>query len=192
MSLFSLRAEFEKLENVLKYFIFNIGVQKMKKLFMLAAILIFITNSAFAQDSLADLFPQGLVDAKKQTVSTDSLKDKFVGIYFSAQWCPPCRNFTPKLVSFRNANKDNFEVVFVSSDREESAKYKYMEDYDMAWPSMQWRSPAAEALKEKFEVSGIPSLIIISPSGRVITKNGRQDVENSPDGALATWKKAAE
>ena len=26
------------------------------------------------------------------------LKDKVVGIYFSAHWCPPCRSFTPELI----------------------------------------------------------------------------------------------
>jgi len=161
-------------------------------LLMLVGMLIIITNSAFEQVSHSELFPQGLLDARRQTVSVDSLKNKYVGIYVSAQWCPPCRNFTPKLVSFRNANKDNFEVVFLSSDRDDSAKYKYMQDYSMPWPAMQWRSPAAESLKERFQVRSIPALIIISPSGKVVTRNGRQDIDRSPDGALAIWKKAAE
>ena len=44
---------------------------------------------------------------------------KYVGIYFSAHWCPPCRNFTPVLAEFYNAVNQNgkiFEVIFVSSD----------------------------------------------------------------------------
>ncbi len=67
-----------------------------------------------------------------------------------------------------------------------------MTDYNMPWPSMQWRSPAAEALKQKFEVKGIPSLVIISPSGKLITTSGRNDVDSNPEGALTAWKKAAE
>ena len=36
----------------------------------------------------------------------EALKDKkFVGFYFSAHWCPPCRGFTPVL-------KDFYEVIF--------------------------------------------------------------------------------
>lgn len=45
----------------------------------------------------------------------DHLKNKVTVIYFSAGWCPPCRNFTPKLkvnykkliktINFRNFMK---------------------------------------------------------------------------------------
>merc|ERR1712130_667492 len=31
------------------------------------------------------------------------LDDKYVGIYFSAHWCPPCRGFTPVLAESYNA-----------------------------------------------------------------------------------------
>ena len=46
----------------------------------------------------------------------------FTGLYFSAQWCRPCREFTPKLAAFYNeytkTNK-NFEIVNVSMDKSE-------------------------------------------------------------------------
>ena len=36
--------------------------------------------------------------SKDGTVKTaDAIKDKYVAVYFSAHWCPPCRGFTPKL-----------------------------------------------------------------------------------------------
>lgn len=55
----------------------------------------------------------------KQSPSSD-LNGKVVGIYFSAHWCPPCRQFTPLLVQTYNklrAEGKEFEVVFVSSDK---------------------------------------------------------------------------
>ena len=40
---------------------------------------------------------------------------KFIAIYFSAHWCPPCRRFTPMLVQSYTQMKEagkNVEIVF--------------------------------------------------------------------------------
>ena len=41
---------------------------------------------------------------------------QYYAIYYSAQWCPPCHAFTPKLVDWYNRFKPahhNFELIFV-------------------------------------------------------------------------------
>tara|TARA_Y100000022_G_C13131305_1_gene320527 strand:- start:191 stop:706 length:516 start_codon:yes stop_codon:yes gene_type:complete len=138
---------------------------------------------------LEELFPGPILDAKGKEVSKDVLAGKTVGIYFSAHWCPPCRTFTPNLVKFRDKNKKNFEVVFVSSDRNTKAQMDYMKETDMKWYTLPHRSDAANALAKKFEVRGIPALIIVSEDGKTITKNGRGDVSSNPKGALKNWQK---
>ena len=47
----------------------------------------------------------------------------------------------------------------------------------------------ANALKKKYEVRGIPYLVIVSPNGKTITKNGRNDVSSNAKGAIKDWKK---
>ena len=61
---------------------------------------------------------------KAKTSVADVGKAAVVGIYFSAHWCPPCRGFTPELAKIYaqcKAEGKSFEVVFVSSDRDEAS-----------------------------------------------------------------------
>lgn len=159
---------------------------------VLVSIAFSVSPSHAEEKSVVDFFPDKLVDAKGNKVSRDSLKGKVVGIYFSAHWCPPCRTFTPKLVKFRNKNKKDFEVVFVSSDHSPEEKKEYMKSEKMKWPTIDGiRSKEATELAQKFQIQGIPALIIIAPNGQPITPDGRAHVTNEPNKALKLWKKAA-
>jgi nucleoredoxin len=138
---------------------------------------------------LEKLFQGPLLDSNGKEVDKNVLAGKTIGIYFSAHWCPPCRGFTPKLVDFRDSNKKNFEVVFVSSDRSPKAHMDYMKGSNMKWYTMPHGSDAAKSLKKKYEVRGIPSLVIVSADGKTITKNGRGEVTSNAKGAIKNWKK---
>ena len=139
---------------------------------------------------LAELLPEKLLDASGSEVSRNQLAGKTVGFYFSAHWCPPCRAFTPSLVKFRDANQEDFEIVFVSSDKDPGAQMNYMKETNMKWLTMKHRSKEANALGKKYGVRGIPALIIVSPEGEIITKDGRSQVSSNPKGALASWQKS--
>jgi nucleoredoxin len=137
------------------------------------------------------MFPAGLVDAYGQSVDVTALRGKIVGVYYSASWCLSCREFTPDLVKFRDKNAAAFEIVFVSADRTQDDQYKYMVDAGMKGPAVQWRSQPARAILEKFQARIIPTLIVLGPGGREITRDGRADVSADPDHALAKWKSQA-
>ncbi|GMS84680.1 hypothetical protein PENTCL1PPCAC_6855, partial [Pristionchus entomophagus] len=119
------------------------------------------------------------------------LEGKTVGIYFSAHWCPPCRNFTPLLKDFHAELVDEdaaFEIVFVSFDRNETDLKKYLEEAHGNWYYLGLEDELIKSLSAKYEVSGIPALIIIKPNGDLITKNGRSDVQGKPPAqALKAW-----
>ena len=53
---------------------------------------------------------------------------RFVALYFSAHWCGPCRKFTPLLgVCYEDQpDKDEVEVVFVSSDHDVEGFDEYL------------------------------------------------------------------
>ena len=131
-----------------------------------------------------------LTNTAGEAVPVSSLKGKIVGVYFSASWCPPCRGFTPQLVKFyeQGAGKENFEIVFVSSDRSASAMKGYMKKDSMPWTAIPFGHPSAGALKRKLGIRGIPMLVIFGSDGKIISKNGRWDVVMLGPKALEAWK----
>ena len=134
--------------------------------------------------------PEELLNAAGKVVSAETLSGKYVGLYFSASWCPPCRTFTPKLVDFHKANKEKFEVLLVSGDNSEKAQANYMKKYMMPWLAVKHQSIAANLLVKKMGVSGIPFLVILAPDGSVVTKDGRGDIDSMGNKALLKWSSA--
>ena len=134
------------------------------------------------------MFPDGLINAKGESIPVHVLEGKLVGIYFSGHWCPDCRRFSPRLVTFRNLNKDAFEVVMVSYDKAEADLFTYMTTFKMEWFALKWKSAPAEALKDQFQVKNIPMLVVMAPNGKVVTTEGVQDVVNAPETCLHAWQ----
>jgi nucleoredoxin len=96
----------------------------------------------------------------------------YYAIYYSAHWCPPCRGFTPKLVAFYNkASKkhDNFEIIFVSSDRSEQDMAGYMEEADMPWLALDYDQKKKSKELTKYAGGGIPCLVLVDSDGKVLS-----------------------
>jgi len=113
-----------------------------------------------------------------------------VGLYFSAHWCPPCRGFTPKLAETYKqvvAAGKSFEIVFVSSDKDEKSFSEYAAE--QPWAHLAFKDREAKArLSKKFKVSGIPSLVLLDGrTGKTINKDGRSALGNDPKGAKFPW-----
>ena len=142
------------------------------------------------QDTFEQLFGTDLINTAGEKVSTDTLDGKIVGIYFSAHWCPPCRQFTPILVKTYNELKaagKPFEIVFVSGDRSAKAMKEYMELEKMPWLALPFNDPHKDNLSRMFNARSIPTLIILDAKGKMITRNGRGDVHTLGQKAYDKW-----
>eukprot|EP00584_Thalassiosira_punctigera_P019288 CAMPEP_0172550886 /NCGR_PEP_ID=MMETSP1067-20121228/33396_1 /TAXON_ID=265564 ORGANISM="Thalassiosira punctigera, Strain Tpunct2005C2" /NCGR_SAMPLE_ID=MMETSP1067 /ASSEMBLY_ACC=CAM_ASM_000444 /LENGTH=167 /DNA_ID=CAMNT_0013338567 /DNA_START=95 /DNA_END=598 /DNA_ORIENTATION=- len=135
--------------------------------------------------------PTLLNDKGEEVPSSEALRGKkYVMLYFSAHWCPPCRKFTPLLAAAYNAHKAHvaatgggddddegeIEVIFVSSDSVQS-------EYDQYRGAMPWLSVPfsnlhklriKDELSGKYGVRGIPDLIVLDGNNcEVVERNGR-------------------
>jgi nucleoredoxin len=139
---------------------------------------------------MIELLGSELLSTDGAVATADALKGKTVGLYFSAHWCGPCRGFTPKLAEIYKGLKaagKPFEIVFVSSDKDEAAFKDYFGD--QPWLALPFSDRKAKAaLSKKFKVQGIPTLVILDEEGGTITADGREALLGDPAGAKFPWR----
>jgi len=139
--------------------------------------------------SLAKVLGTEKLQGKTGEVDVSSLNGKHVLLYFSAHWCPPCRQFTPVLANWykKHSAPKNFEIIFVSSDKDVASFDEYYGEHP--WLAL----PFAERdlknkLSSKFKVSGIPSLCVLDPSGKLITDKGTEKVRSDAECDEFPWQ----
>jgi nucleoredoxin len=115
-----------------------------------------------------------------------------VGLYFTASWCPPCKMFTPTLIrAYNEINEVSrfFEIVTISAD-------EYEEDFKQDVKEMPWLAAAfdliqLERIAEHYNVSTIPTLLILNKDGGVKVANAKTLIEEQGASVIYTWRQTA-
>ena len=130
-----------------------------------------------------------------ETATIEHLKDtKYVGLFFSAEWCPPCKHMLQPLKNFYtdlNLQERTFEIILISSDHSEDEWRRHHNS--MPWMSLPWRDARADELRSKFEILGVPALIILdAQTGFTITEKARKDLGKEVSEVKESWDKLLE
>ena len=127
---------------------------------------------------VSNMLGKTLLTAKGKTVPMDCVGNGLFALYFSASWCPPCRQFTPLLKQFyvdvKNAKK-KFEIIFVSADHDAGSFLQYFQQHH-AWLALPYEAPSRTHVSAYFQVSGIPRLIVFGPNGQIVCNNAVQSL----------------
>ena len=119
---------------------------------------------------------------------------RFVAFYYSAHWCPPCRAFTPQLVTayktIKAANPE-FELIFVSSDQDEDSMKNYMRESSMPWPTVRFgQKDTVRSLQRPGHERGIPNLVFMTADGKELaTSYNSSGTYTGPGAVLAAIQK---
>ena len=102
------------------------------------------------------------------------LNSKVVFLYFSAHWCPPCRQFTPMLKEFYSKMKGNghkIEIVFVSNDKNEEEMMSYFQNDHGDYLAIKFGESDLSNLSQEYDIKGIPTLCVIDKDGKALAPN---------------------
>jgi nucleoredoxin len=145
---------------------------------------------------IADLVKGDLVSWKDGSLSRfddEVLGGKqWIALYFSARWCGPCRNFTPKLVEFYNRvsqQHPEFEILFFSNDRSPGEMETYMREDKMPWPAIDFGKLSGKGALKKYEGDGIPCLVLLDSAGNVISDSHSGKTYVGPEKVMSDIEK---
>lgn len=114
---------------------------------------------------------------------------KLIALYFAANWCPACRQFTPQLVEYYNrvkAEHPEFEIILVSGDPSAAGMEAHIRSGRMPWPAVDFEKlPGKESLK-KYGGQSIPCLVVVDASGKVLADTFEGKTRVGPEKVLAT------
>ncbi|EGT54267.1 hypothetical protein CAEBREN_29095 [Caenorhabditis brenneri] len=120
----------------------------------------------------------------------DALDGKLIGLLFSGSWCQPCLNFIPYLKNFHAQVKEDFEVLFISSDRSEQEMDLFLQNYHGDWYNFEFGSCEGIRLSNNLGVKSIPTLLVFKPNGTYQNVNKTNEVMNcqNPQALVNQWK----
>ncbi len=94
---------------------------------------------------------------------------KYTLIDFWASWCGPCRAAIPHVRELNKQYGDKLVICAVSIDDDEEAWRKAMEQEKMTWQQMRLPKLKAGEVSAAYHFRSIPFLVLIDPSGAIIT-----------------------
>ncbi|EKX37358.1 hypothetical protein GUITHDRAFT_57835, partial [Guillardia theta CCMP2712] len=114
-----------------------------------------------------------------------------VGLYFSAEWCTPCKCFTPSLIdvySRMNSQGKKMEVILISGDRTERDFQHYF--HQMPWLALPFsQRDIKEAIEREIGHDSMPLLVLVDPrDGKILSKQGRKVILEDPYGDKFPWR----
>lgn len=142
---------------------------------------------------LASVGVQFLTSASGK-VPWSAIEGKIICLFFSANWCRPCKAFIPHLVQVYNSLKkkgEKLEIVFASSDRDKNAYEEHLET--MPWLAIPFDLDVYRRLTRRFNVNHIPALIPLGLDGKSVEEDAVSLVEDyGVDAFPFTWERRDE
>ena len=114
-----------------------------------------------------------LVNSQGVKVEGSLVKKRYIMLYYSASWCPPCKKFTPLLIDFyrsTSADKRDFEIILIGGDYSAKKMYQYMIDYKLPWLALQYDKKKMFPILKTLRY--LPSVIVYDRKNNKVVHTG--------------------
>ena len=120
------------------------------------------------KNRLEEIAPEfTITDFDGKKLDNSKLKSTVTVIDFWASWCAPCKEELPIYQTlFEKYKGDQVNFLAISVDRYKEEAEAFMKDEKYGFPVSHDPPPKTE-VASKFEIEGIPTLIVIGPCGRI-------------------------
>ncbi|SKB38711.1 Thiol-disulfide isomerase or thioredoxin [Sphingobacterium nematocida] len=113
-------------------------------------------------------------DGNPVRLSDHVAKGKYVLLEFWASWCVPCRADIPHLKeNYKRYHPEGFEVISISMDAKKTDWLRALEEEKMPWLQVSDLLGFKGQVSKKYNFSGIPTCILIDPTGKIASRNMR-------------------
>ncbi|KAL9270546.1 putative nucleoredoxin 1 [Drosera capensis] len=111
-------------------------------------------------------------------VPVSDLEGKSIALYFSLSSYRYCVKFTSVLVEIYEklkAREENFEIILIPLDDDEES---FQQGFgSMPWLSLPFKDRSCEKLVRYFEISTLPTLVVLGPDGKTLHPNVVEAIE---------------
>ncbi|KAM9311284.1 nucleoredoxin-like protein 1 [Gastrophryne carolinensis] len=131
----------------------------------------------------------------------ERLENRVVLLYFAKSDCSKCKDFAPLLKDFFTKLTDEFYVnrssqlvlVYVSQDLNEEEYDSFVKDMPKRWLLVPYEDEEFRRdLEAQFSVSEVPVLVVLKPSGQVISFNAVEEVVRLGPPCFKNWQEVSE
>lgn len=152
----------------------------IRTFFLISALLLLAgCNRGTAPRNIGRYAPEFTLQDGHGKLSLSQFRGQVVVLNFWASWCPPCIDETPSLVTMQQRLKSKgITVVGVSSDQDEQAYRRFIQEYGINFPTV--RDPS-ENVEHLYGTVKIPETYVIDRNGVLRRKFVSEVNWNSPE-----------
>lgn len=115
-----------------------------------------------------DLWDMTFVDLEGNQIQLNTFRGKYVLLNFWGEWCMPCREEIPDLISANKKYSNDLKIISFLKTNDLAKAKAFIKEKDIQWTQIE----LPEDLEKQFKITGYPTNILIEPDGESFQRQG--------------------